>query len=262
MLKLDAISFAYSDSPVLSGVDLSLTAGTIGALIGPSGCGKTTLLRIIAGLEIPQSGQLAIGDQTVVGDGIYIAAEKRKVGMVFQSYALFPHMTVQANIEFPIQRLPVQERQTRVKELLSLVQLTGQEKRYPHQLSGGQQQRVAIARALAQQPDILLMDEPLSNLDAKLRDQLGQDLKKLLKSLGITTLIVTHDQHEAWQLADEIGVMFDGNIAQWGTFDNLTQHPSSPKIRQFVMANSTCDICGQIVADTHSHAQMLNKPTA
>ena len=262
MLKLDGISFAYGDNPILKGVSLSLKPGTIGALIGPSGCGKTTLLRIIAGLETPLTGQIMIQGVEVVGEGIQVAAEKRKVGMVFQSYALFPHMTIQANIEFPIQQMPKQERLSRVKELLSLVQLTGQEKRYPHQLSGGQQQRVAIARALAQQPDLLLMDEPLSNLDAKLRDQLGQDLKKLLKSLGITTLIVTHDQHEAWQLADEIGVMFDGDIVQWGTFEDLTKNPSTSQIKQFVMANSTCDICGQIVADTHSHARMLNNTTA
>ena len=260
MLKLDGITFAYGDNVILQDVSMRMLPGTIGALIGPSGCGKTTLLRIIAGLESPIAGSIYINNTLVEDHGISIPAEKRKIGMVFQNYALFPHVTVEGNISFPIQQMPHAERKQRVTELLSLVQLSGQEKRYPHQLSGGQQQRVAIARALAQQPDMLLMDEPLSNLDAKLRDQLGQDLKQLLKKLGITTLIVTHDQHEAWQLADEIGVMFDGNIAQWGSFEDLTKHPVSPKIKQFVMANTTCDICGQIVADTHSHAQMLKDP--
>jgi iron(III) transport system ATP-binding protein len=262
MLKLDGISFAYGDNMILKDVSMRMAPGTIGALIGPSGCGKTTLLRIIAGLETPISGVIEVNKTRVEDQGITIPAEKRKIGMVFQNYALFPHMTVEGNISFPIQQLPRNERKARVTELLNLVHLDGQEKRYPHQLSGGQQQRVAIARALAQQPDILLMDEPLSNLDAKLRDQLGQDLKQLLKKLGITTLIVTHDQHEAWQLADEIGVMFDGNIVQWGSFADLTKHPVTPKIKQFVMANSTCDICGQIVADTHSHAQILKDPVA
>lgn len=256
MLKIDSIDFSYNETPILNSVSLKMEEGTIGALIGPSGCGKTTLLRIIAGLEIPSSGSISINSKTVQDKDTHISAEKRTVGMVFQSYALFPHMTVKKNIAFPIHHLSKRQQNERINELLELVQLEGQEQKYPHQLSGGQQQRVAIARALAQQPNILLMDEPLSNLDAKLRDKLGQDLKKLLKKLNITTLIVTHDQHEAWQLADQIGVMFDGTIKQWGNFEELTQKPNSPEIKHFVMANTACDICGHIIADTHSHRTM------
>jgi len=256
MLDLHEINFGYQKEPILSQVSLKMKRGVIGALIGPSGCGKTTLLRIIAGLEKPDGGSIHIKGNEIVAPGVYINPEKRAVGMVFQSYALFPHMTVRKNIAFPIQDLPHSERTERVEELLELVQLKSHDQKYPHQLSGGQQQRVAIARALAQRPDILLMDEPLSNLDAKLRDRLGQDLKKLLKKLQITTLIVTHDQHEAWQLADEVGVMFDGSIQQWGTFQELTQHPVSEQIKQFVMANTACDICGHNISDTHSHNQM------
>lgn len=260
MLDLNGINFGYNHESILNQVSLNMKQGIIGALIGPSGCGKTTLLRIIAGLEKPYSGSIHINGKQVVAPGVYINPEKRAVGMVFQSYALFPHLTVRKNIAFPIQDVPQKEQNKRVDELLELVQLQNQDKKYPHQLSGGQQQRVAIARALAQRPDILLMDEPLSNLDAKLRDQLGQDLKRLLKKLNITTLIVTHDQHEAWQLADEIGVMFDGSIQQWGNFKDLTQHPVSDQIKHFVMANTACDICGHIIADTHSHKQLHPTP--
>lgn len=256
MLELNGISFGYDKEHILQNVSLNMEHGVIGALIGPSGCGKTTLLRIIAGLEKPESGTISINGKNIVSENDYVVPEKRKVGMVFQSYALFPHLSIEKNILFPIQDLPKGEQQERLEELISLVHLSGQEKKYPHQLSGGQQQRVAIARALAQRPDMLLMDEPLSNLDAKLRDKLGQDLKNLLKSLDITTLIVTHDQHEAWQLADKIGVMFNGSIIQWGNFKELTQTPASEEVKQFVMANTACDICGQIVADTHTHQGM------
>ncbi|VEB42251.1 Fe(3+) ions import ATP-binding protein FbpC [Chromobacterium violaceum] len=203
-LEFDAVSLAFAGRPVLDGMSFALEAGEIACLLGGSGCGKTTALRCIAGFETPSAGRIRLEGETVFGVGAALPAHRRRVGMVFQDHALFPHLTVAANVAFGLSALRRAERKARVAETLRLVGLEEEAARYPHQLSGGQQQRVALARALAPRPRLLLLDEPFSNLDAELRERLAREVRAILQSQGISALMVTHDQHEAFAVADRV----------------------------------------------------------
>lgn len=214
-IKLDSVSFAFGTNTVLNNIDLHIEAGSIVALLGPSGCGKSTLLRLLAGLTVPASGEIRFGDRLVAKAGWGMAPEQRDIGMVFQDYALWPHMTVAQNIAFPLRMrgVPRGERQTRVNAALERVGLTGFAERKPSGLSGGQQQRVALARAIVAEPRVLLFDEPLSNLDSELRESLCIEMSRLLRQLGITAVYVTHDRREAELLADRIVHLSAGSVA-------------------------------------------------
>jgi iron(III) transport system ATP-binding protein len=216
----------------VDGVSLEIDAGELFFLLGPSGCGKTTLLRMIAGFETPTAGTIRFGNRDVTS----VRANKRDTGMVFQSYALWPHMTVAANVAFGlgVRRIPARERKRLVAEALDAVQMTEYAKRKPNQLSGGQQQRVALARAMVIRPDVLLLDEPLSNLDAKLRIELRAEIRRICKDAGITTVYVTHDQKEALSMADRIGVLALGQVVQVGTPSDLYRHPRNRFVAGFL----------------------------
>ena len=231
-VEIRNVALSFGATQVLRDITLSVAPGEFFALLGPSGSGKSTLLRLIAGFNRNQAGQVLIAGRDVSA----IPPWQRDVGMVFQSYALWPHMTVAENVAFGLEerRLPREEIRRKVAAVLELVELTGLEKRRPGQLSGGQQQRVAIARTLAIEPQVLLLDEPLSNLDAKLRVQTRQELKKLQQRLGITTIFVTHDQEEAMTTCDRIAVMDQGVIQQVGTPMELFDHPVNRFVAQFV----------------------------
>jgi len=228
------IQYAGSTSPAVQGVNLSLRAGDIGVLIGPSGCGKTTLLRAVAGLEPVSGGQILLSDRVVSDPGHTDPAERRRIGMVFQDYALFPHMNVGKNVGFGLAHLPKAERQQRVAEVLALVGLEGSDARFPHELSGGQQQRVALARALAPKPDLLLLDEPFSNLDVDLRERLAHEVRNILKAAKATALLVTHDQLEAFAIGDLIGVMNQGQLHQWDNAYSLYHRPATRFVADFI----------------------------
>jgi iron(III) transport system ATP-binding protein len=239
----------FGDVVAVDDVTFEVKEGTFYTLLGPSGCGKSTILRMIAGLETPDSGNIYIGDKLVSSSskGYFVPPEKRNLGMVFQSYALWPHMKVFDNIALPlrIRKLPKSEIKFKVREALALVGLEGYEGRYPHQLSGGEQQRVALARALVYEPKILLLDEPLSNLDAKVRERMRFELKDLQRRLGITTIYVTHDQEEAMVLSDIIAVMNKGKIIQEGTPLQLYREPRCEFVANFI--GSTNLIEGKVI---------------
>jgi iron(III) transport system ATP-binding protein len=239
ILHLEGISkwFSPTQTPALEEVNLTLQQGNILGLLGPSGCGKTTLLRIIAGFELPQQGQITLASQVVTGPGVWVAPEKRDIGMVFQDYALFPHLSVEKNVAFGLHKTRQTSAKTlknRVAEVLDLVGLSGYESRYPHELSGGQQQRVALARALAPQPAIVLLDEPLSNLDVQVRLRLRQELRDILKMAGTSAIFVTHDQEEALSVSDQVAVMRKGKVEQWGTPEEIYLEPASRFVAEFV----------------------------
>ena len=214
-ITLDGVSFAFGPQTILHQIDLQIDAGSIVALLGPSGCGKSTLLRLLAGLTVPASGEIRFGDRLVAKRGWAMPPEQRDIGMVFQDYALWPHMTAEQNVAFPLHMrgVPRQDRQKRVAEALALVGLSGFAERKPSGLSGGQQQRVALARAIVAEPRVLLFDEPLSNLDSELRESLCVEMSRLLRQLGITAVYVTHDRREAELLADRIVHLSAGAIA-------------------------------------------------
>ena len=228
------IQYPGSTTHAVRGVNLGLRSGDIGVLIGPSGCGKTTLLRAVAGLEPVTGGQILLSNRVVSEQGHTEPAERRRIGMVFQDYALFPHMDVGRNVGFGLEHLPKAERQKRVDEVLELVGLTGSDKRFPHELSGGQQQRVALARALAPKPDLLLLDEPFSNLDIDLRERLAQEVRNILKAAQATALLVTHDQLEAFAIGDVIGVMNEGQLHQWDDAYSLYHRPATRFVADFI----------------------------
>ena len=228
------IQYPQRQRPAVAGVSLGLRAGEIGVLLGPSGCGKTTLLRAIAGLERVQAGEIRLADQTVSAPQTHVAPEMRRMGMVFQDHALFPHLSVQDNVMFGLFELPRPERELRAREMLALVGLTRSGQRYPHELSGGQQQRVALARALAPKPKLLLLDEPFSNLDIELRERLAVEVRQILKDAQATALLVTHDQMEAFALGDVIGVMSEGHLHQWDDAYTLYHRPSTRFVAEFI----------------------------
>jgi putative spermidine/putrescine transport system ATP-binding protein len=229
---MEGLSRHYGPVVALDGLDLIVQAGELIALLGPSGCGKTTTLRLLAGLEDADAGQITVGGADVTR----LPASKRDMGMVFQAYSLFPHMTVRQNVAFGLRlrRVGSAQRDRRAMEMLELVGLSAQADRYPHQLSGGQQQRVALARALAIEPQVLLLDEPLSALDAKVRAQLRDQIRRIQLEVGITTLFVTHDQEEALAIADRVGVMQDGRLEQLAPPTEVYSRPATAFVAEFV----------------------------
>ena len=232
-LSVKGLSCRYNGQPVLRDLTLSVTKGDIVCLLGASGCGKTTLLKAVAGLLPLEMGAISINGRQVVDENSDLAPELRNVGMIFQDYALFPHLTVAENVGFGL-KTKDKEKQARIHEMLSLVKLEGLEKRYPHQLSGGQQQRVAIARALACKPDLLLLDEPFSNIDAQVRYLLIKEIRKIFKEQGVTAVFVTHNREEAFAFADKLAVMNHGEIEQYGTAETLYYRPSSRFVADFM----------------------------
>lgn len=234
IVDVKAISCRYHKEMVLDRLSFHVNTGQIACLLGPSGCGKTTALRAIAGFEAVDDGEIYLRGQRVSHAKQTLAPEKRKIGMVFQDYALFPHMTIADNIGFGLRNMAASKRRERVAGLLATVGLPDYEGRYPHELSGGQQQRIALARALAAEPDLILMDEPFSNLDVELREQLSHEVREILKPLQTSAIIVTHDQQEAFALADVIGVMQRGRILQWDTAFNLYHEPNHRFVADFI----------------------------
>jgi iron(III) transport system ATP-binding protein len=222
----------FDSAPVLRDVSLAVEAGQVLALLGPSGCGKTTLLRTIAGLEVPDAGEVEVSGRVLTSGPDVVPPERRQVGMVFQDWALFPHLSVAANVGYGLPRS--ERRGSRVADALAMVGLAGLGARMPGTLSGGQQQRVALARALAPRPSVLLLDEPFSNLDTTLRVQVRAEVHRLLGALGVTTVFVTHDQEEAFVLGDEVAVMSEGRIVQQATPAAIYDHPASPWVASFV----------------------------
>ena len=231
-LRVVDVHKSFGETKVLHGVDLSIESGRTLSLLGPSGCGKTTLMRIVSGLEVADSGEVHVGGRLLAGPGVNVAPESRRIGLLGQERSLFPHLTVGANVAYGLGRSP--ERETRVREVLDMVDLLGFERRMPDSLSGGQQQRVAIARALAPRPRMLLLDEPFQALDVQLRIELQSEVRALLSALGATAVIVTHDQDEAFVMGDEVAVMQDGHIRQCGTPGEVYGHPASPWVASFV----------------------------
>ena len=239
ILHLESVSkqFSRTTNPAVQNVNLTLYQGDILGLLGPSGCGKTTLLRIIAGFEQPQSGIVTINGRVVAAKNDWVVPEKRNVGMVFQDYALFPHLTVAKNIAFGLHnsgKKSSTQINHQVRDVLELVGLSGLENRYPHELSGGQQQRVALARALAPNPALVLLDEPLSNLDVQVRIRLRQELRDILKNAGASGILVTHDQEEAMAISDRVAVMRAGCVEQFGTPEDIYTEPASKFVAEFV----------------------------
>jgi iron(III) transport system ATP-binding protein len=234
LLEIQGLRQAYNGADIVRGLDFTLERGAIGCLLGPSGCGKTTVLRCIAGFEPLRAGRILLNGALVSGDGVMLAPEHRHIGMVFQDYALFPHLTVGENIAFALRAAPRVLRASRVRELAALTGLAGALRQYPHELSGGQQQRVALARALAPRPELLLLDEPFSNLDVDLRERLSLEVREIIKASGATAILVTHDQHEAFAMADDIGVMREGRIEQRDSAYNLYHRPANRFVADFV----------------------------
>ncbi len=231
-IRLKEVTKRFGSVTAVSRMNLDLQEGELIAFLGPSGCGKTTTLRMIAGFETPTDGSIRFGEQDVT----YLAPEKRNVGMVFQNYALFPHMTVAQNVAYGLEmrRINLIERNQRTADMLRKVQMSGMENRYIRQISGGQQQRTALARALVINPAVLLLDEPLANLDAKLREEMRFYIRELQREFGITTIYVTHDQSEALVLADRIAVMMDGELQQLGVPKDIYERPSTAKVADFI----------------------------
>jgi iron(III) transport system ATP-binding protein len=234
MLVIDKVAVAYGPHTVVKDISLALQRGQIGCLVGPSGCGKTTLLRAIAGFEAVSSGSISLAQQVVSSNTVQQVPEQRQVGMVFQDFALFPHLNVADNISFGLAQQPKSAQTAKVKQLLQLVGLPDIARRYVHQLSGGQQQRVALARALAPEPRVLLLDEPFSSLDTDLREGLAKDIRAILLQLNITAVMVTHDQNEAFAMADMIGVLQHGQLQQWATPYQLYHKPANRFVADFI----------------------------
>ena len=236
VLSIDGVSKEYGKEKAVEELSLSVRDGELLTLLGPSGCGKTTTLRMIAGLEAPSSGTISIAGETVTGDadGPFRKPEERDVGIVFQDYALFPHLTVAENIAFGLTELDDDETDARVADLLELVDLEAHDEKMPSQLSGGQQQRVALARSLAPEPDVLLLDEPFSNLDVRLRVEMREEVRHILKRAGVTAISVTHDQEEALSISDRVAIMDDGAIAQVGNPGEVFENPESRFVASFL----------------------------
>ena len=235
MICVHGVTKRFGAVTAVADADLCVERGEFVALLGPSGCGKTTLLRLVAGFEAPDGGEVRVGDRVVADGSTWVAPERRRVGMVFQDYALFPHLTVAENVGFG---LPRRDRRTRVPLVLALVDLCGLGDRYPHELSGGQQQRVALARALAPNPELVLLDEPWSNIDPHLRGTMRDELARILRAIGVTVVLVTHDREEAFSLADRIALMRAGTVVQEGTAEEVYLSPASRWAAEFVGAGN------------------------
>jgi len=234
ILGVDEISVAYDNNQVVNKVSFSLNKGEIGCLLGPSGCGKTTILRAIAGFESIKNGTISLCDAIVSDTKSNLPPEKRNIGMVFQDFALFPHLSISKNIAFGIRHLSKKDQKERVDQLLKLINLKDYGNRYPHELSGGQQQRIALARGLAPKPDLILLDEPFSSMDTELREELAREIRIILKHENITAILVTHDQNEAFAMADYIGVINNGELLQWDEGYELYHEPKSPTVADFI----------------------------
>jgi iron(III) transport system ATP-binding protein len=234
LLKVENISCSYGNFTVFRDLSFSITEGSLVSLLGPSGCVKTTALRAIAGFEPVREGTITLSNTFLSTKSNTLPTESRHIGMVFQDYALFPHLNVSDNISFGLKHLSAPARKTRTAELLSLIRMQDLALAWPHELSGGQQQRVALARALAPKPKLLLLDEPFSNLDSELRRQLAQEVRDILRQQGTTAILVTHDQQEAFTLADEVGLMHEGQIRQWGSPRALYLEPAHPFVGTFI----------------------------
>jgi iron(III) transport system ATP-binding protein len=234
LITLDGVDKYYEQTRAVANLSLAVAAGEIFVLLGGSGCGKTTTLRLIAGLERPDAGQLWLGGRVVAGQGVWVAPEDRALGMVFQDYALFPHLNIWQNIAFALKAGNRNSKAARVEAMLALVGLSGKANMHPHQLSGGQQQRVALARALAAQPSVILLDEPFSNLDAALRKTMRTDLQQIIKQAGATAVFVTHDQEEAMQIADTIAILSEGRLVQTGKPADLYRYPQTMQTANFL----------------------------
>jgi iron(III) transport system ATP-binding protein len=270
MIRLEGVTKRFGDVTAVDSTHLCVERGEVVALLGPSGCGKTTLLRLVAGFERPDGGTVEVAGAAVSGPGVWVPPEERRVGMVFQDYALFPHLTVAENVGFGV---PRRARATRVAELLDIVSLGDLGRRYPHELSGGQQQRVALARALAPSPELVLLDEPWSNVDPFLRETLRAEVAEIFRPLGVTVVLVTHDREEAFSLADRIALMRNGRILQEGTPEELYFAPASRWAAEFVGAANvlTGPVIGGLVETplgtfpanghgTHEDASILVRP--
>jgi len=234
LLDIKSIVCKHNAHATVKDLSFDVSQGSLACLLGPSGCGKTTVLRAIAGFHPLSQGEIRIRGRTVSRPGFGVAPEQRKVGMVFQDSALFPHLTVQDNVGFGLKTLGSDQRKQQVRRLLKRVGLLEMDKRYPHELSGGQQQRVALARALAPKPDLILMDEPFSNLDVETRERLGHEVRDIFKEQGTTCVLVTHDQNDAFSLCDYVGVMQEGRILQWDTPYNLYHEPATRFVADFI----------------------------
>lgn len=237
-LQVSNVHSSYQDNAVLKGLDLTVEKGEIVALLGPSGCGKTTLLRAIAGLQSISAGEIRINGKAVVSDKEFIASEKRGIGMIFQDYALFPHLTVAENILFGVKLADKANKAAKLDNMLALVKLDGLGGRYPHELSGGQQQRVSIARALAYEPEVLLLDEPFSNIDAKVRREMMLEIRNILKSHNISAVFVTHSKDEAFVFADKLALFNQGQIVQCGDAERLYLRPQDKYVADFLGASN------------------------
>lgn len=258
VLELRHVSCAYDiGRPAVSGISFAAREGEILCLLGPSGCGKTTILRAIAGFEPVRSGQLFLSGQLVSSPDVMTPTEERRVGMVFQEYALFPHLRVQDNIAFGLRHLTRRDRKARVQDMLKLVGLEGFDRRYPHELSGGQQQRVALARALVQHPVVLLLDEPFSNLDPDMASRMRQELHDLLRRTKTTTVLVTHDHDEAFAMADRIAVLNQGSMEQFDTPEMIYHMPATPFVADFV---GQADFIPGTVSDGMVHTELGEFP--
>jgi iron(III) transport system ATP-binding protein len=257
-LELRGVSVDYGRHRAVTDVSLALPQGAIGCLLGPSGCGKTTVLRAIAGFEPVIGGDILLNGEVVSSTRARVPPERRRIGMVFQGHALFPHLRVAENVAFGLRELAGAEREARVAELLGTVGLERVGRKYPHELSGGQQQRVALARALAPRPKLLLLDEPFSNLDVELRERLSLEVRDILKRFAATAILVTHDQHEAFAMADEIGVMHDGRIEQWASPYDLYHRPATQFVADFVGQGVFLD--GQVVGEREVEIELGRLP--
>jgi iron(III) transport system ATP-binding protein len=234
LLSLSGVAHQYGAQTTFSDLSFNLEKGSIACLLGPSGCGKTTALRCIAGFEQVSAGEIHLAGEVVSSPQRLVPAQKRRIGMVFQDYALFPHLDISANIGFGLHQWDKVARQQRITEMLEVIGLLDLAQTYPHQLSGGQQQRIALARALAPKPELLLLDEPFSNLDVALRERLSLEVRDILKQQEATAILVTHDQHEAFAIADEIGLLNEGRIQQWDSAYQLYHEPVNRFVANFI----------------------------
>ncbi|WP_227357447.1 ABC transporter ATP-binding protein [Haladaptatus salinisoli] len=234
ILRLHEVTKTYGEERAVRDLSVTVYEGEVLTLLGPSGCGKTTTLRLLAGLDRPTSGTIYLGESCIASDETFVPAEKRGIGLVFQDFALFPHLTIAENIGFGLHNLDTDAKERRINDLLDLINLPEFHDRMPDQLSGGQQQRVALARALAPKPTILLLDEPFSNLDVRLRIDMREEIRRILKTTGVTAISVTHDQEEALSIGDRVAVMNNGNVEQIDRPEAVFQHPQSRFIAEFL----------------------------